>query len=62
MAIETVRDEHIADECAHLELAAGDVQVFLTWVVDTVSVVVVDGDWQGSVTIDDGRRVRGDPV
>lgn len=64
MPIETVRDEHIAEDCAHRELEAGDVSVYLTRVEETVSVVVVDGDdWQGSVTIDDkGRRVRGDPA
>jgi len=62
MAIETVRDEHIAEGCAHHEIEAGDVSVYLTRIEETVSVVVVDGDeWQGSVTIDDdGRRVRGD--
>jgi hypothetical protein len=63
MSITIQRDEDIAEGCGHLELEAGDVQMFLTRVEETVSVVVVDGDWQGSVTIDDeGRRVRGDPT
>lgn len=56
MSIEVEAREEINGEAGHVELAAGDIEVFVTHVGETVSVVAVDDEWQGSVVVEGDRR------
>lgn len=59
MSVTVEERENIGDECGHIELSAGDVQVFITHVGEATSVVAVDDEWQGSVVVGgDEREVR----
>jgi len=61
MSISVEAREEISEQAGHVELSAGDVDVYVTHAGETVSVVAVDEDWQGSVVVEgDEREVRGE--
>ena len=56
MSVTVEEREEINGEAGHVELSAGDVEVFITHVGETISVVAVDDGWQGSVVVEGDRR------
>jgi hypothetical protein len=62
MSVTVEEREEINEQAGHVELSAGDVDVYVTQVKETVSVVAVDteADWQGSVVVEGDERGVGE--